>query len=90
VHARQHLQVLLDRLLQQVVVMPDDRVRSVDLAERVDVAGFQRGEEADNQFLVDGGVLADGGVLLDNWSAWRRPFGLVASAPLPMAAMVCS
>jgi hypothetical protein len=80
----QHLQVLLDRLLDQVVVVPDDGVRSVDLAERADVAGFQRGEEADNKFL------ADGSTLLDGRSASRRPLAYVASAALPMAAMVCS
>jgi hypothetical protein len=82
--ARERLQVLLDRLLEQVVVVPDDRVRGVDLADRVDVAGFQRGEEADNEFL------ADGSALLDNRSASRRPFGSVVGAAPLMAAMVCS
>jgi hypothetical protein len=54
VQAPQHLQVVLDRLLDQVVVVPDDRVRRVDLPQGVDVAGFQRGEEADDKFLADG------------------------------------
>jgi hypothetical protein len=83
--ARQRLQVLLDRLLEQVVVVPDDRVRGVDLADRVDVAGFQRGKEADNEFL------ADGSALLDYRNASRCPFGSVVPAVLLlMAAMVCS
>ena len=57
VQALQHLQVVLDGLLDQVVVVPDDGVRSVDLAQRLDVAGFQRGEEADDKFLADGSAL---------------------------------
>jgi len=48
VQALQHLQVVLDGLLDQVVVVPDDGVRGVDLAQRVDVAGFERGEETDD------------------------------------------
>ena len=48
VQAPQHLQVVLDGLLDQVVVVPDDGVRGVDLAQRVDVAGFERGEETDD------------------------------------------
>jgi hypothetical protein len=85
VQALQDPQVLLDRLLDQVVVVPDDGVRSVDLAQRADIAGFQRGEEADNKFLTDGSALL------------RSPERLaasvsvqVANAALPMAAMVCS
>jgi hypothetical protein len=54
VQAPQRLQVVLDRLLDQVVVVPDDRVRRVDLPQGVDVAGFQRAEEADDEFLADG------------------------------------
>jgi hypothetical protein len=53
----QHLQVVLDGLLDQVVVVPDDGIRSVDLPQRVDVAGLQRGEEADDEFLADGSAL---------------------------------
>ena len=61
VQASQDLQVVLDGLLDQVIVMPDDGVRSVDLAQRVDVTGFQRGEEADDEFLADSRALLPSG-----------------------------
>ena len=48
VQALQDLQVVFDRLLDQVVVVPDDRVGSIDLSQRRDIARFERGEEADN------------------------------------------
>jgi len=78
VQALQHLQVVLDRLLDQVVVVPDDGIRSVDLPQRADVAGFQRGEEADDEFLADASVLADASA------------SLFVNAVRPIAAMVCS
>ena len=56
----QDLQVVLDRLLEQVVVVPDQSVGCVDLAQRAQVAGLDRGEETDDEFLV----LADGGASL--------------------------
>jgi hypothetical protein len=56
----QHLQVVLDRLLEQVVVVPDHSIGCVDLAQRAQVAGFYRGEEADDKF----GFLADDGASL--------------------------
>jgi hypothetical protein len=40
--------------------VPDDGVRRVDLAQRAEVAGFDRGEEADDKFLF----LADGSASL--------------------------
>ena len=46
VQALQDLQVLLDGLLDQVVVVPDDGIRGIDLAQCGDVAALQGGEEA--------------------------------------------
>jgi len=40
VQAGQHRQVVVDILLEQVVVVPDQGVRRVDLAEGTDVAGL--------------------------------------------------
>jgi hypothetical protein len=60
VQAAQRLQVVLDRLLEQVVVVPDDRVRRVDLLQGADIAGFQRAEEADDEFLADSCLLMSG------------------------------
>jgi hypothetical protein len=40
VQALQYLQVVIDGLFDQVIVVPDDGIRRVDLAQRVDVAGF--------------------------------------------------
>jgi hypothetical protein len=60
VQAPQRLQVVLGRLLEQVVVVPDDRVRRVDLLQGADVAGFQRAEEADDEFLADSCLLMSG------------------------------
>ena len=54
VQSLQHLQVVLDRLLEQVVVVPDHSIGRVDLAQRAEVAGFDRGEKADDKFLADG------------------------------------
>jgi len=47
----QYLQVVLDGLFDQVIVVPDDGIRSIDLAQRVDVASFQRGEETDDRVV---------------------------------------
>jgi hypothetical protein len=48
VQARQHFQVVVHRLLDQVIVVPDQRVGRVDLAQRLDVTGLQGSEEADD------------------------------------------
>jgi hypothetical protein len=34
--------------------VPDHGIGRVDLAQRAEVAGFYRGEEADDKFLADG------------------------------------
>src|SRR5271165_1673446 len=52
VQALKDLQVLFGGLLHQVVVVPDDGVWGIDLAQRADVAGLEGGEETRDQFLV--------------------------------------
>ncbi|MFZ0045664.1 MAG: DUF1345 domain-containing protein [Streptosporangiaceae bacterium] len=52
VQALQDNQVVVHALLEQIVVMPDQRVRRVDLAQGPDVAGFQGGEEADHDVFA--------------------------------------
>ena len=71
VQALQYLQVVLDGLFDEVIVVPDDGIRSVDLTQRVDVAGFQRGEETDDKLLADGGALLHDRRLADSRAAVR-------------------
>ena len=44
-HPGQDLEVLLDRLLKAVMIVPDTRVRRVDRADLIDVAGFNGAEK---------------------------------------------